>query len=364
MRLKPRTCPFLPLAVFCLLTFSSVAGLAQSSPVQTNIWVTATTERLLQAAQSGDAGAQYYYWVRKMDEAWKLKQTVFAEPGTSPGNIEAQRQAVDAFEWAKRSAAQQFPNAEYDVAGAYLQELNWIFVPANQPEGLKLLQSAADHGVAKAQYLLATYYLAGQIFPTDLPKAIYYLQEAADQNNYHAQYRLAMLYANGNGQPRSEGDSPLGLLRKSAKNGFRPAAYALAERYRIGLGLDMDYVQSIQFYLAAQNPDDPYGKNSQPNADMVFRFMDQNLEPKLAVPFILRDFVRALSLYLKATQKQDPAAMEQIGEWYLNGRFEPKDLVEACRWFARAADHGAPGAAAKRDATKLRLTPGQLQQLR
>jgi TPR repeat protein len=92
--------------------------------------------------------------------------------------------------------------------------------------------------------------------------------------------------------------------------------------------------------------------------------VDQNLEPRLSLPLDFLNFARALSIYLKATQKHDPGAMEQIGVWYLNGRFEPKDLVEAWRWLTLAADNGSPDAAARRDAFRDKLTPEQWQQLR
>lgn len=405
MRLKLHFQAALPLGVLCLLSFNWVGGLAQPAAIQTNRWAAMSDEQLLQSAQSGNAQAQYQYWVREMNDAFESRNRVYREQGVPRGDLTqadiaslktkwddipesdmrqaaktgnygaqiylcnlAERQAAQrglaAFEWAKRSADQGFPDAEYDVACAYLLQLNWNFVPINQPEGLKFLQRAADHGLSTAQYLLATFYLAGQFLPADYPKAIHYLQEAADQNGPRSQYHLALLYSNGNGEPRSEADSPLALLRKSAKSGFRPAAYALAERYRTGLGVPIDYVQSIRFYQAAWNPADRYSEDSQPNAGEVFKLVDQNLDPMMSLPFDFRNFARALSLYLKATKKEDPGAMGQIGDWYLNGRFEPKDLVEAWRWLTLAADHGAPGAAAKKDSFKDKLTPEQWQQIK
>lgn len=362
-----------------------------------------SSPELLRAAEAGEAQAQYFYWSRQEKEAneeeGRLYDEIFAlehrlkgdeqqwaearwgagarvelgkvpQYGDSGAQISLDRQKVDqviqravkAFEWLERSANQGLPLAEYDAAIRYLGESGWMIIKMDESKGLSFLQRAADHGWAAAQYKLGEACLVGEFLPRDIPKAIAYLQKAADQGGPRSQYTLAQLYANGEGVPRSDADSPVALLRKSAGSGNHLALHALADRYRTGLGVPVDYVRSIRLYQAALEAEAKISSYPQGRDADIFQFLDGNLDPRPGFNGDFINFAKVLSIYLKATEREDAAAMSQLGDWYVAGRFVPKDLVQACRWYNRAAVRGAPDAVEKRDRMKARLSSDQIRQ--
>jgi TPR repeat protein len=407
-------------AALCFFAPGSSLGQGQPSPVsQTAVsghnsadafdvkyeqWKKMTTAELLKAAESGNAQAQYFYWKRKSAEAnddvnrasgemwaiadmltgeqkksaeaqWKSAPEAALEQAAKAGDkgaqmVAAQRKVeqavqreVEAFGWLEKSAEQGFPVAEYEAAMLHLRLSGWVIGDIDQPKGIELLRRSADHGWAAAQYQLGKIYLAGELLPPSLPEAIKYFQEAADQGGPASQYELAQLYANGIGEPRGAEDLPIALLHKSAKTGYYPALHALAECYRTGLGASIDYIQSIRYYQAARKIEENTAPISKACDADIFKLVDENLEPKAVVDADLVNFAKVMSVYLRATERNDPAAMSQIGEWYFSGRFVPKDSVPACYWYSLAADHGAAGAAGKRDEIKATLNPEQMRQL-
>ena len=366
-------------------------------------WEEMTPAKLLKAAETGNAQAQFFYWVREWNEAYAecnrasdrmftvaheltSEQKKYAEARWKTADEAERRKAADAgdkgaqmvaaqleadqaagrgakaFEWCKKSAGQSFPAAEYDAAVNYLGQVGWVVTEADQQKGLEFLERSADRGWPGAQFKLGMLYVVGELRPPDFSKALEYLQKAADQEGPRSQYELAQLYAGGVGEPRSDADSPVALLRKSATNDYNLALHALAERYRTGLGVPTDYIQAIRYYQAAREADEKAGPDSESQAGDVFNLVDENLLPKPDAGLNWSGFAGVLSIYLKATERADANAMSQLGEGYLAGRFLPKDPVEAYYWYSRAADQGAVNAAGKRDAIKAMLQPDQLKQ--
>lgn len=382
---------------------SSVTNHSQTAFAQLRQkWTSQSPAGLLKAAQQGDAAAQYFYWVRKWKEAsahsdhaasefwllrdkltnkerdaaatkWKAADEAELRKAVAAGNIGAREiaaeleanRAVDsaaqAFEWVKQSAEQGFPAAEYDAAINYLGESGWVITEANRAKGLTFLERAADHDWAPAQYKLGMIYASGQLLPPDPAKAVKYLQQAADQGGPLSEYQLAQLYAEGVGEPRSTADSPVALLRRSAFQGCSPALRALAERYRTGLGVPIDYVQAIRYYQAASEANETTTASIGANSGGVFDLVDRNLEPKSDVGPNWSDFATVLSAYLKATSRADSKAMIQLGIWCQTGQFTPENPIAAYYWFNRAAACGAATAVARRNALKDKLSPKQLQ---
>jgi TPR repeat protein len=407
------------LVLWSLLTISASSGHAQvlvavQNPSFTNLsddqfaemrqkWEGMSTPDLLKSAEADSAPAQYFYWARvhnqeyencnrafnQMQAAaygmtleqraaaeakWKTADDADRSKAAAAGDKGAEmvadfleqgnacERAAKAFEWLKRSAEQGFPVAEFDAAISYFGQSGWVVIDVDQQKGLEYLQRAAEHDWTSAQYKLGMLYVAGKLLSPDSSKAIKYLQKAADKGGPRSQYELAQLYAEGIGEPRSTADSPVALLRRSATNGYAPAFHALAEHYRTGLGVAVDYVQAIRYYKAARDANEKAGADSTDSADDVFSLVDENLQPQPDAGPGWTAFARVLSVYLKATERSDANAMIQLGEWYLTGQFTPQDPVVAYYWFDRAANLGAVTAVEKRDSIKAKLRPEQLEQ--
>jgi TPR repeat protein len=366
-------------------------------------WTLMPTEELLKAAQSNDAQAQYFYWRREFEQGtqeanrldaerevwrytlspdkqeslwsrWKNATDEAVTQAVERGDVEAKiilnyrkasaavEHADKAFPFLEKSAEQGFPPAEGEAALYYLNLAGWVMGHTNRPMGLILMRRSADHGWANAQYQLANIYLKGEIVPPDIAKAVEYFQKAADQDGPRSQYELAMLYANGYGVPRDIGEEPVALLRKAAAKNNVPALHELAERYRIGLGVTLDYVQAAHYYQKTSQVSQNGGNDPEGIGEAILELVDSNLAPKSGLTRELAPCAKVVGVYLKATQQHDATAMTQIGEWYLAGRFVPKDMVEAFRWFRLAADFGGADAQKREDEIKAMLSPSQLEQ--
>ncbi|MGA2748371.1 MAG: SEL1-like repeat protein [Verrucomicrobiota bacterium] len=366
-------------------------------------WDLVPDGELLAAAQTNNAQAQFFYWRRETDQAledqsrfWSqyvtLKRTLPPDEQKSlldkwtnttdeeltkegeRGDVEAKivlsyrksnaaiAHALKLFSFVEKSADQGFPPAEGEAATYYLLMSGHVLTEPNQAKGLELLRRAADAGWAKAQSLLATIYLEGKLLQPDAAKAVEYFQKAADQDGPRAQYELAMLYANGCGVPRGNDDAPVVLLRKSAAKANVPALHELGERYRIGLGVSVDYAQAAGYYQKAWQASQSGGYDPQNIGGAMFNLVDGDLAPNPGLGRELVPFAKFLSVYLKATLRHDGAAMSQIGQWYFVGHFVPKDKVEAFRWLKVAADFGSADSRKRRDEIKSKLSPVQLEQ--
>ncbi len=366
-------------------------------------WELKPAGELLAGARANNAQAQFFYWRRETDQAlqeqtrfWDqciaLKNTLPSDRQKSlwdkwnsvtdedlaraaeRGDIEATivldnrrsnaayARAKKTFSFLEKSVEQGFPPAEGEAALYYLQLAGHVLGETNQPKGLELMRRSADHGWAKAQYYLGAFYLRGVWLPPNAAKAVELFQKAADQDNPRSQYELAMLYASGCGVPRGDDDAPVALLRKSAAQSNLPALHQLAERYRLGLGVSVDYVQAARYYEKAWQVRTNGGYDPENIGYAMFTLVETDLAPKPALTRELAPFAKVLSVYLKATQRHDAAAISQIGEWYLIGRFVPKDMVEAFRWFNLAANTGRAEVRKRRDEIKSKLSAGQLEQ--
>jgi len=72
------------------------------------------------------------------------------------------------------------------------------------PNGLIMLQKAAEEGKSCAQYDLGVIYAYGDGVPKDEAKAATWYQKAAAQGNKYAQFELGVMYAFGRGLPKDE----------------------------------------------------------------------------------------------------------------------------------------------------------------
>ena len=135
-------------------------------------------EALRQSAEKGNAEAQF-------------RLGVIYGNGDEGIGIDQQK----AMSWFKQAARQGHENALITMAWMYA---NGSGVETDEPRARELYLLAADHGSAKAQYVVATMYRFAQYgAPKDLSKALHYYTESANRGFATAQFALGKLLVEG-----------------------------------------------------------------------------------------------------------------------------------------------------------------------
>jgi len=151
---------------------SDVKGKDELSPRQA-----AALEKLRQAAESGDAEAQY-----------RLGMLYGNGEGVALDHVQAER-------WFSLAARQGHEDALLNLAWLYA---NGAGVETDEARARELYLMAAEHGSGKAQYIVATMYRYAQYgAERDTAKALYYYQLAAEKGIAAAQFALAKLLMEG-----------------------------------------------------------------------------------------------------------------------------------------------------------------------
>lgn len=222
----------------------------------------------------------------------------------------------------------------------------------NMPVAIQWYRRSAEQNWPGGQYRLGLCYLAGKGVDKDEEQGLELIRKAADQNHAFALFKLAKLYRSGVGEPRNEVDRPIKLLLRSASLDCGLAYAELSDRYRRGLGCERDLIKSGQWHSRAGSAG-------------ISGFRITNAKIDYADTGLASDpFSIALSLYLKATQRNDQSAMVRIGDMYLVGGHVPKDLVEAWAWLRLASDQGNPTAREKLSKIETKLTAQEQQSAR
>ena len=148
-------------------------------------------DRLRQAAEQGDAEAQY-----------KLGDMYQREPLPEAKNqnpFTALRLAKEeALKWTRKAADQGHAGAQHNLGHMYRS--GWG-VPEDDREAVKWFRKAANQGYAIAQTSLGYMYQLGKGVPEDDPEAMKWFRKAANQGEVLAQYTLGNLYYKGQGVP-------------------------------------------------------------------------------------------------------------------------------------------------------------------
>ena len=116
-------------------------------------------------------------------------------------------------------------------------------------------RTAADSGLAPAEFALGRLYAAGQGVPRDPALAGAWFRKAARQDNPGAQYALATMLQSGSLAPLYPGEAAQ-WRQQAANHGFEPAEAELADRYARGDGVGKDLTQAIRWATAAAQQGD------------------------------------------------------------------------------------------------------------
>ncbi len=168
-------------------------------------------------------------WLRKTGGlAWFLFATLGVSGANSPEIIET---------W-KQSAMAGDVNAQWNLALAYQ---NRDGVEVDPGRELSWKHSAAEGGVADAQYALAADYFQGQLNLTrDVRTAVTWLRRAALQGHLEASYRLGEIYFHGLGGVEVNYALVAAAMKKPAQASYQDAKMYLGYLKFTGQGMALD----------------------------------------------------------------------------------------------------------------------------
>lgn len=119
-------------------------------------------------------------------------------------------------------------------------------------EAFTYFSRAADQGIADAQFVVAQYYLTGgSAVQVNEKKARDLLQKAAAQGFLSAQFEYGMLLVDGIGGPRDVARGS-GWILQAARVGSAPAQSAIAQLYRLGIGVEPNNIEAAAWYVVAR----------------------------------------------------------------------------------------------------------------
>ena len=140
------------------------------------------------------------------------------------------------------------PVAQYELA---LQR-----IAAGQPnQAVLLLHTAADHGLAMAQYRLAKLYERGDGVPADLTLARQWTERAAAAGNRRAMHDLGVYFARGEGASLDEA-AAFRWFRQAAELGVADSQFNLGVLYQQGRGVAANPSEAEFWFLVAARQGD------------------------------------------------------------------------------------------------------------
>ena len=122
-------------------------------------------------------------------------------------------------------------------------------------------QKAANQGYAIANNNLGWYYEHGYGVSTNLFIAVEYYKAAADQDNPSGLANLGRMYENGYGGLPVDYSKAMELYLKAADKNSYKAMRNIAKMYEKGLGVEIDYLNAMQWYRKAKEGGDEEAKS-------------------------------------------------------------------------------------------------------
>lgn len=170
------------------------------------------------------------------------------------------------------------------------------YIAAHAAKRLSAWQTAAEKGLAEAQWLLGRCYELGIGVKEDHTTAVKWIRKSADQKFALAQNNLALLYETGTGVEKSLATARA-LYLKAADQNEPTAQHNLGRLYAHGIGVDADVKEAIKWYS-------------------------------------------------RAAEKDHIGTLHALGELYEFGNGVKEDAKEAAKWYRRASNLGDGWAAA------------------
>ena len=255
-------------------------------------------------------------------------------------------------------------------------------------ESLKTFEKRADRGDARAEYTLGQMYLEGRGVRLDEGEAARWYRKAAERGYAAAENALGFLYDSGQAVPEDHVEAAR-WYRKAARQGDLEAEFNLGALDDIGQGVPLDHAQAARWYRKAARRG-IIDAQFQPGRDVRRRagrrpryrrggaLVSPGGQARPAYgadgagrsvrepPRPAQDLVEALRWYPKAAERAYAPALHELAQAYATGRGVPADDVEAYLWMDLAAFR-ARGALreqclAERDGFARTMSPEQVAQ--
>jgi TPR repeat protein len=217
--------------------------------------------------------------------------------------------------------------------------------PSDLEDGLRAcewFQAAAEQGHAEAQCELADCFAEGRGVKKDRAKAFHWYEKAALQGHARAQWNLGELYAVGIPGVAQDPRQATVLCKRAAKAGFAPAQATMGTL----MARAKKHDRAAEWWtLAAEQGD----LEAQFNLAYAYR-SGMGVE---------KSEERALTLLMAAANSGLAAAQARLGLDYAQGNFAVLDLIESAKWFIMAADNGDQSAIKNKERSRTVLSPAQ-----
>ena len=179
--------------------------------------------------------------------------SIITEPGTATNEREMPPEEVGS-EALREAAEQGDAAAQFIVATRYLDGEGVI---QDVTRAAHWYQKAAQAGLAPAQYRLATLFERGRGVPKDAATALAWYQRAAEQGNVKAMHNAAVI-ATGTEAGKPNYDTAYKWFLAASQNGLKDSQFNLAVLYERALGTKGSVDEALFWYLvaAAQNDAD------------------------------------------------------------------------------------------------------------
>jgi len=170
------------------------------------------------------------------------------------------RDEVQAVEWYKKAAAQNYSKAEVNLGDMYLNGRGGL--DKSYQEALSWYLKASQQQNPGAEFRMGLMFEQGLGTSADQQKAVDYYRSAATGGYPDAQNLLGLLYATGGDGLQRDDKQSIEWYRKAAEQGFRKAEKNLADMYFSGRGVPaVDYKQAMIWYTKAADQGDAAAQN-------------------------------------------------------------------------------------------------------
>ena len=169
----------------------------------------------------------------------------------------------------------------------------------------------SDPKDAQIQFILGQHYFIGTEVHRDYAKALEWYEKAALQGFDEAQFKMGQCFLKGLGT-EPDLQQAIEWFEKAGRNGHSQAALVLGQMYYKGEDLPKNLYEAKRWLELS----------GQPEAKALIYEINMELGTIKSTKMIDAEKTTLETL----AQMKDPKGLYELGEWYYNGKYIPKDL--------------------------------------